>query len=222
MVELNNMKELKNLNIDYTLYLVTDRELMSTKNISTAVEQAILGGCTLIQHREKDISSLDFYKTACEIKEITDYHGIPLIINNRIDIALSIDAAGVHIGQNDIPASVARHIIGADKILGVSVSTVAEAKQAQDDGADYIGVGAVFPTETKKDAGLVSKKRLIEIRNAVSMPIVAIGGINKNTIPLLYDTRIDGIAVISAIISAPDIKSAAKELKLIFQRKAVK
>lgn len=211
-------KRMKNnkLKLDYTLYLVTDRDLMSTPNLETTVEQSILGGCTLVQLREKTASALDFFNIAQSIKSITDRYGIPLIINDRIDIALGVDAAGVHIGQDDLPAATARSLIGNDKILGVSVSNLSKAVQAQADGADYIGVGAMFATGTKTDANLVSVKELIRIRKAVSLPIVVIGGINKTTIPLFYGTGINGLAVVSAILSAPDIQAAANEIKSLF------
>lgn len=202
---------------DYTLYLVTDRTLMSTPTLGMAVEQAISGGCTMVQLREKNISSLDFYTLAGEIKTITDSHDIPLIINDRIDIALSVGAAGVHIGQNDIPASAARSIIGPDMLLGVSASTVSEALKAQEDGADYIGVGAMFPTGTKRDANLVSKEELQRIRKAIRLPIVVIGGINHENAISFCNTGINGLAVVSAIISQPDIKAAAQELKYRFR-----
>lgn len=203
---------------DYTLYLVTDRRLMSTNTLQEAVEQAIAGGCTLVQLREKDLSSLEFYHLAKEIKQITDGHHVPLIINDRIDIALSVNAAGVHLGQSDIPASVARKVIGKDGILGVSVSSVREALQAQNDGADYLGVGAMFPTGTKTDAEAVSMEKLQHIRQVVSLPIVAIGGINKETAAAFRNTGIDGLAVVSAILSQPDIKAAAEELKRLFRK----
>ncbi|MCI9342798.1 MAG: thiamine phosphate synthase [Lachnospiraceae bacterium] len=133
---------------DYSLYLVTDRMIMSTKTLGEAVEQAIAGGCTLVQLREKEISSLEFYVLASEMKKITDMYGIPLIINDRIDIAMAAGAAGVHIGQKDIPADIVRKVIGKDMLLGVSAGSVAEAVNAAKAGADYLGVGAMFPTAT--------------------------------------------------------------------------
>jgi thiamine-phosphate pyrophosphorylase len=201
---------------DYSLYLVTDRSLMTTDTLSEAVEQAILGGCTMVQLREKNISSLDFFKLATEIKAVTDSFGVPLIINDRIDIALAVHAAGVHIGQSDIPAVIVREIIGDDMLMGVSASSVSEAIQAQKDGADYLGVGAMFPTGTKTDAAIVSIKELQNIRQSVALPIVAIGGINKENAGLFHDMGIDGLAVVSAIIAQPNIRQAASELKRIF------
>lgn len=199
--------------IDCSLYLVTDRGLMSTPTLEEAVEQSIAGGATLIQLREKAASSLEFYRTAVRIKRITDLHHIPLIINDRADIALAADASGVHIGQSDLPAKVVRSMIGKEKILGVSASSLGEAVKAREDGADYLGVGAMFATGTKTDAGLVSMEDLKKIRAAVDLPIVVIGGINQKTIPLFEGFGIDGIAVVSALIAARDIPAAARELK---------
>jgi thiamine-phosphate pyrophosphorylase len=199
-------------NIDYTLYLVTDREIMSTEKLETAVEQAILGGCTVVQLREKNCSSLEFFEMTVKIKDVTDSYHIPLIINDRIDIALAVDAAGVHIGQSDIPASIGRKLIGDNKILGVSASNYEEAMRAYRDGADYLGVGAMFSTDTKTDARITSIDELVKIRESVPLPIVVIGGINKTTIPNFKGISIDGFAVVSAIISQPDIKVAAQTL----------
>lgn len=210
------------MNFDYTLYLVTNRQLMSCDTLINAVEQAILGGCTMVQLREKEISSLDFYKQAIAVKRITDNYHIPLIINDRVDIAMAIQAAGVHIGQNDIPASAVRKVIGKNMLLGVSVSTIEEAIQAQQDGADYLGVGAMFPTGTKTDADFVSMEELQKIRTSISLPIVVIGGINKENAGRFKSMGIDGLAVVSAIIAQPDIKAAAAELKELFCRKDIK
>lgn len=199
--------------IDYSLYLVTDRGLMSTATLEEAVEQAIGGGCTLVQLREKDASSLEFYKSAVQVKKITDRYRIPLIINDRADIALAVDAAGVHIGQSDLPADAVRRMAGSDKILGVSVSSLKEAVKAQADGADYLGVGAMFPTGTKTDARPVAMDELIRIRAAVTLPIVVIGGISPATAPMFRGTGIDGFAVVSAILAAKDISGAARKMK---------
>lgn len=202
--------------IDYTLYLVTDRDLMSAENIETAVEQAIKGGCTLVQLREKEACSLEFYEMAKKVKVVTDSYNVPLIINDRVDIALAIDADGVHIGQSDLPAKVVRGIIGRDKILGVSASNLQHAVRACEDGADYIGVGAMFPTDTKDVASFTTMEDLAEIRKAVSVPIVVIGGINKATLPSFSGSGIDGLAVVSAILAQEDIQAAALELKELF------
>ena len=205
--------------IDYTLYLCTDRNLMSTETLEEAVEQAIIGGCTVIQLREKDASSFEFYKTALSIKAITDKYNIPLIINDRIDIALAVNADGVHIGQSDLPAAIVRSIIGTDKILGVSASNMNEAIKAVNDGADYLGIGAMYSTSTKTDTNIVTIDELREIRNAVNVPIVVIGGINKNTVNNFIGYGIDGLAVVSAIISQKDITGASIELLKMFTLK---
>ena len=201
---------------DYSLYLVTDRMLMRTKTLGEAVEQAVIGGCTMVQLREKEILSLDFYVLASEMKKITDRYGIPLIINDRIDIAMAVGAAGVHIGQKDIPADIARKVIGKDMLLGVSATSVTEAVNAAIAGADYLGVGAMFQTGTKPDAGFVSMEELGRIRKAVDIPIVVIGGISKENAMLFQPMGIDGLAVVSAVIAQPDIKKSAADLKSLF------
>lgn len=203
--------------IDYSIYLVTDRELMSSETLEEAVEQSIAGGTTLVQLREKTSDSMEFYNTAVRIKRITSRRNIPLIINDRVDIALAVDAEGVHVGQTDIPAAVVRHIIGDNKILGVSVSNAEEAIKAERDGADYLGVGAMFATDTKTNANIVTIEELARIRNNVSIPIVVIGGINEKTVPLFKGAGINGISVVSAIIAAKDITAAAKKLKKLFE-----
>lgn len=204
------------MNFDYTLYLVTDRQLMSCDSLTEAVEQAILGGCTMIQLREKELPSLEFYNQAVAVKQVTERYHIPLIINDRIDIAMAVQAAGVHIGQHDLPAATVRKVIGENMLLGVSASSIAEAIQAQQDGADYLGVGAMFPTGTKTDAESVSMEELQKIRTAVSLPIVVIGGINKGNAGRFKPMGIDGLAVVSAIMAQSDIKAAAAELKDLF------
>lgn len=204
--------------IDYSIYLVTDRDLMSTETLEEAVEQSIKGGCTLVQLREKDCSSLDFYNTAINVKKITDKYNVPLLINDRLDIALAIDAAGVHVGQSDLPCSVVRKIIGQDKIIGVSAGNLENALKAQKDGADYIGVGAMYATGTKKDAKPTSMDELKKIREKVSIPIVVIGGINKERVKDFEGTNIDGLAIVSAIIAQNDICKATEELKKLFLR----
>ena len=204
--------------IDYSIYLVTDRDLMSTETLEEAVEQAIIGGCTLVQLREKDCSSLDFYNTAVKVKEITDKYNVQLLINDRLDIALAVDAAGVHVGQSDLPVSVVRKIIGEDKIIGISAGTLEEALKGQRDGADYLGVGAMYATGTKKDANPTSIEELKKIRENVSLPIVVIGGINKERIKDFEGIEIDGLAIVSAIIAQKDIVEATRELKTIFKQ----
>lgn len=204
---------------DYSLYLVTDRVRMSTKTLSEAVEQAIIGGCTMIQLREKNISTLDYYNLALDIKKITDKYNIPFIINDRVDIAMAVGADGVHIGQKDIPVNVARKIIGEKMLLGVSVISVKEAVKAVKDGADYLGVGAIFPTKTKSDADFVSIEELKNIRQVIHVPIVVIGGVSTENAMFFGSMGIDGLAVVSAIIAQKEIKQAAETLKLLFYGK---
>ncbi|WP_243108584.1 thiamine phosphate synthase [Clostridium rectalis] len=200
-------------NIDYSLYLVTDRTILKEKNLEKAIEEAILGGVTLVQLREKDIDTRNLFEISKKVKKITDRYNIPLIINDRIDVALAVDAGGVHVGQSDMPADVVRKIIGDEKIVGVSVGNLKEAKDAKKQGADYLGVGAIFSTSTKKDAKSVSLDELIKIRANVEIPIVAIGGINQYNVNNLKNTNIDGISVISAILGRENVKKAAEELK---------
>ena len=202
--------------IEYSLYLVTDRDLMSAGDLADAVGQAVRGGCTVVQIREKTASSREFYDQAVAVKAVTDEYGVPLIVNDRVDVALAVGAAGVHVGQHDIPARVVRSIVGPDVVLGVSASNLREAVDAVRDGADYLGVGAMFATDTKAEADLTSMDELRAIRAAVSIPIVVIGGINMRTLPLFAGTGIDGLAVVSAILSQPDIEAAAREMREAF------
>ena len=202
--------------IDYTLYLCTDRDIMSTETLEQAIEAAVKGGCTVVQLREKNCTSREFYELALSVKNITDYYGVPLIINDRLDIAAAVNADGVHLGQKDLPANIARAVLGESKIIGVSANNLEAALKAEKDGADYLGVGAVFATGTKKDTKPVSTESLKEICSQVKIPVVAIGGIKRDNITLLNGTRISGVAVISSVIGKPDIASAARELKALF------
>nr|WP_319488738.1 thiamine phosphate synthase [uncultured Caproiciproducens sp.] len=203
--------------VDYSLYLCTDRELMSTATVEEAVEQAILGGCTLIQLREKSCSSREFYETALAVKAVTDRYHTPLMINDRLDIALAVNADGVHVGQSDLSCKILCRILGEDKIIGVSASTLEEAVQAERDGADYLGVGAMFATGTKTDAQIVSMDELRAIRRIVKIPIVVIGGINLKTAPMFSNIGIDGLAVVSAVIAQPDISESARKLLNLYR-----
>ena len=200
--------------VNYKLYLVTDRDVLAGRDLFKSVEDAILGGATVIQLREKDVSTLKFYNIALEMKKVTDKYNIPLIINDRLDIALAADAAGLHIGQDDMPLKTARKILGNEKIIGVSVSNAEEALKAQNDGADYVGAGAVFPTSTKKDAYSVTLKELKRIKGSIKIPVVAIGGINKDNIKSVMQAGADGAAIISAILREKDIKSACEDMLL--------
>ena len=204
-------------NIDLSLYLVTDKSDDVEKFLNT-IEEAIKGGVTVVQIREKTAETLDFYNLALQVKEITTKYNVPLIINDRVDVALAIDADGVHVGQSDMPCDVTRKLIGEDKILGVSAATIDEARKAEEDGADYIGTGAVFPTATKDDAPSITKQDLKDVVDSISIPVVAIGGITLENASQLKDTGIAGLSVVSAIMSAENPKKASQTLLNIFNR----
>ena len=197
---------------DLLLYGVTDRTWSGEAGLAAQVEQALEAGATLLQLLEKDMPYPLFVEEAREIKKLTDRYGVSLIINDRIDVAAAVDVAGVHLGQEDENIRKAREILGEDKIIGISVHTVAEALTAQKNGADYIGVGAVFKTSTKKDANALPHEVLSAICHAVSLPVVAIGGITKDNILSLSGSGVDGVAVISAIFASPDIYGATREM----------
>ena len=202
--------------VDYTLTLVTDRTAMRTEDLSEAVDQAIQGGCSLIQLREKKLPTRQFCQLAFSVKSVCDHYAVPLIINDRLDIALAVSAAGVHLGQNDLPASAARKLLTHQQILGISVTTAAQAKQAELEGADYLGVGAMFATTSKPDAQLVSFTELKRIRASVRIPIVVIGGIDQRNAALFKPLGINGVAVISALLDQPSIKEAAVQLRAAY------
>ncbi len=182
------------------------------------VEKSLKGGVSVVQIREKDCPGKEFLQIAKSVKEITRRYNVPLIINDRVDVAIAVGADGVHVGQDDLPCAIVRSMVGEDMIIGVSASSLTEALKAQQDGADYIGVGAMFATDTKTDAKVVSMEELDRIRREVSIPIVVIGGINKTTLPDFIGKGIDGIAVVSAIVSQNDVESAARELKSMFHK----
>ncbi|MBP3226592.1 MAG: thiamine phosphate synthase [Methanobrevibacter sp.] len=202
-------------NIDLSLYLVTDNSDDEEKFLKT-IEEAINGGVTVVQIREKTADTLDFYNLALKVKEITTKYNVPLIINDRVDVALAVDADGVHVGQSDMPCDITRELIGENKILGVSAATIDEAKKAEKDGADYIGTGAVFPTSTKDDAPSITKKDLKNIVDSINIPVVAIGGINIENAKELKNIGISGLSVVSAIMSADNPKKASEKLLNIF------
>ena len=202
-------------NIDLSLYLVTDNSDDVEKFLNT-IEEAIKGGVSVVQIREKTADTLEFYNLALQVKEITTKYNVPLIINDRVDVALAIDADGVHVGQSDMPCDITRKLIGEDKILGVSAATIEEAKKAERDGADYIGTGAVFPTKTKDDAPSITKEDLKEITESINIPTVAIGGITLENASQLKDTGIAGLSVVSAIMSSDNPKKSSEEILNIF------
>ena len=195
------------------LYAVTDSRWLNGASLAAAVEKALAGGVTCVQLREKHLSFDEFLRTAKEIKTLCQNYHVPFIVDDNLDIALACDADGLHIGQNDMPAAKARERLGPDKILGVSAQTVKQAIAACNAGADYLGVGAVFPTGTKNDAEAVSLDTLKAITAAVDIPVVAIGGIGADNIAELSGTDIAGAAVVSAIFAQTDIKKAAAELR---------
>jgi len=197
---------------DLTLYLVTDRRWLGERTLWDSVEEAILGGVTLVQLREKEISSKDYLELAQKVKTVTDRHDIPLIVNDRLDIALAIDADGVHLGPDDLPVPIARKLLGGDKIIGASAASADEALLLQAQGADYLGVGAVFPSGTKQGTEKVGLEDLRGIKSAVHIPVVAIGGITAENAPLVMETGVDGVAVVSAIMDQADIQEAARQL----------
>ena len=200
------------------LYAVTERSWLKNRSLPDAVEEALKAGVTFLQLREKDLDYDSFLQIAIEIKKITDKYKIPYVINDNVDVAIACGADGVHVGQEDMDAKDVRKIIGSDKILGVSAETVEQAIKAEQSGADYLGVGAVFPSPTKLDADVVSFETLKEICKAVSIPVVAIGGINEDNAMKLAGSGIVGIAVISGIFAQDDIAAAVKRLYQISSR----
>ena len=199
--------------VDYTLYLVTDRGILGDRDLFTAVEEALKGGVTMLQLREKTASSRDFYQLAVRMKELAAAYQVPLIIDDRLDIALAADAGGLHVGQDDLPVAVARRILGPGKILGYSVSTVEEAIYGEQNGADYLGAGPVYATGSKADAGSpIGIDGLRQIKQSVAIPVVGIGGVGEANILDVKRTGVDGAAVISAIMGSRDLKRAAGAL----------
>ena len=203
---------------DLLLYLVTDRRWLKDQSLEVVVEESVKNGVSFVQLREKDLDNEDFKKLALDVKKVTDKYKIPFVINDNIDIAREVDADGVHIGQGDMAIEKARKIIGEDKILGVSASNMKEAIDAQEKGADYIGVGAIFPTSTKDTEVSLSLEELKDIKERVKIPVVAIGGINHENIHLLEASKIDGVSVISTILAKEDIGQATRDLNILAEK----
>lgn len=201
--------------IDYSIYLVTDSAGLTENEFLKVIEEACKSGITLLQLREKALSTRGFYQRAIKVKQITDHYQILLIINDRLDICLAVDAAGLHIGDDEMPVDVSRRLIG-NKILGVSVKSLAAANEAENAGADYFGVGAIFPTETK-DTSLVTIDTLKEITTHTQRPVVAIGGIKENNLEKLSDSKISGVAIVSEIMQSPNIEAKVLSLKNNFR-----
>ena len=198
---------------DLLLYAVTDRHWLNGRTLYSQVEEALKGGATFIQLREKELDEENFLEEAKEIKELCRRYQVPFVINDNVEIALAVDADGVHVGQSDMEAGDVRAKLGPDKMIGVSAQTVEQAVMAEQNGADYLGVGAVFPTGSKADALEVSHDTLKAICKAVKIPVIAIGGISKENILELSGSGVCGIAVISAIFAKDDIEEAARELR---------
>lgn len=195
---------------NYELYLVTDEEV-PINQLLYIVEEAVKGGVTMVQLREKNTSGKTFYEKAFQLKQLLQKYKVPLIINDRIDVALAINADGVHIGQKDLPLTSVKRLVPSSMLVGVSATNLKEAKEAEQNGADYIGVGAVFPTKTKQDAKLVRKEDFATIVKNVNIPIVAIGGINIDNLSEIASFGIDGIAVVSGIMKSNHPKETAEK-----------
>lgn len=201
------------------LYFITDSTKYEKDEFLRRVEEALKGGVTLVQLREKERSTREYLELAKEVHEITLKYNVPLIIDDRLDVAMAADTEGVHLGQSDMPINIARKILGPDKIIGATAKTVPQALEAYEQGADYLGVGAIFPTTTKVKTILTSTDTLADICRAVPIPANAIGGLNKDNIDVLKGIPIAGVCVVSAIMKADDPKQAAVELSAAMQDK---
>ena len=204
---------MKLLNNTLALYLVTARYDWKEEDFLKKVEEACRSGVTLVQLREKECSTREYYELAKKVKTITDKYQIPLIIDDRVDICLAVDASGVHIGADELPVEVVRNMIGNDKILGVTAKTVERSLEAEQHGADYLGVGAIYPTTTKVITQLTSIETLKAIATTVSIPIVAIGGIKEDNMEPLKGTGIAGVAIVSEIMKADNIQEKCQSLR---------
>ena len=189
------------------LYLVTNRYQDSVESFLEKVETACRSGVTIVQLREKNITTNQYYQLAKQVKEITDAYQVPLIIDDRLDVCLAVDAAGLHIGDDELPVSVARQVLGPEKILGVTAKTVKRALEAEEGGADYLGTGAIFPTTTKENAPITLISTLKTICQRVAIPVVAIGGLTSENIDQLIGTGIAGVAVVRDLMQAEDIEA---------------
>ncbi len=202
--------------IDWSLYVITDAKLSRGRSHLEVIRAAIAGGATVVQYREKEGTTRQMIGEARALRELARQAGIPFIVNDRVDIALAVDADGVHVGQDDMPAPLARKLMGPGKIVGVSVDNLEQALQAEEDGADYVGAGPIFATPTKPDAAPpIGLEGLAEICRRVSIPVVAIGGINERNAAAVIAAGAAGVAVVSAIVAAPDVEAAARRLREI-------
>ena len=204
------------MNFDSTLYFITDSTGLSEEEFLSRVKSACEGGVTLIQIREKERSTREYISLTLKVREITKEYGIPLIVDDRVDVAMATDAEGVHVGQSDMSVFMARKLLGQNKIVGATAKTVEQAVKAYNEGADYLGVGAIYPTTTKVKTVLTSVDTLCDIVKAVPIKVNAIGGLNKDNIGVLKGSGIDGICVVSAVMKSDDPEKAARELKQAF------
>lgn len=204
--------------LDLTLYFITDSTGLDENEFLKRAEEALQGGVTLLQLREKNKTTREYMALAQKVHELTRKYGVPLIIDDRLDVAMAVDAEGVHLGQSDLPVRVARELFGEEKIIGATAKTVEQAEEAYQQGADYLGVGAIYPTTTKVKTVLTSTKMLEKICRAVPVPVNAIGGLKKDNIDVLKGIPIAGICVVSAIMKADEPKEAARELKEAVRR----
>ncbi len=195
------------------LYAVTDRAWVGRQTLLEQIEDALKGGVTLVQLREKDLEEGEFLREAIQVRDLCHRYHVPLIINDNVEVALQSGADGVHVGIEDAPVAEIRQRVGKNFIIGATAKTVQQARLAEESGADYLGVGAVFPSPTKQSAIRITNEQLNEICSSVSIPAVAIGGITRDNLSQLKGSRIDGVAVVSALFSAEDIKAAAEQLK---------
>ena len=202
--------------LDTTLYFVTDSTTVPRERFLPVVEAACKGGATIVQLREKDRTTREYMDLAKDVHEITARYGIPLIIDDRVDVALAIGAEGVHVGQSDMPVRIARSLMGNSKIVGATTKTVPQALEAYEQGADYLGCGAIYPTTTHVKTVITSVETLKDVVKAVPIPVNAIGGLNKDNIFVLKGSGIAGICAVSAIMKAADPETAARELKQAF------
>ena len=201
--------------IDYSIYLITDHDCLKGRDFLQCIEAALRGGVTLVQLREKSVSGRLFLERALAVKSLCDKYNVPLLINDRIDIALACKAQGVHLGQEDIPLAAARELLGDKAIIGISAHTLEEARLADLEGADYLGVGAVFPTSTKEDASEVGLERLKQLRTITKLPLVGIGGVNVLNYAKVLAAGAQGAAIISGILGADDIENEVRKIKKI-------
>ncbi len=207
------------MRIDYSLYLVADTEFAAGRDLPALVSSAVEGGATVVQLRSKGLPLRDLLELADWISGRLKGTGVPLLVNDRVDVALACGAAGVHLGQEDMPVPAARKLLGAERIIGMSVNTLEEAREAEKAGADYVGLGPVFPTATKETRlAVIGPEGIARIKAALSIPVVAIGGITAANAPEIARAGADGIAVISAVLGAPDARAAAVKLRAAFGR----